>query len=147
MVSLAFEDRGLAKPFELGFGIQAGSSFSYSQSLNMIASLFRDTFAGLLIYRLSGRRLLQHPEERPDFQIPDRYRRDGKHGTRAKQIKGKIQSQERRQHGKEEGQQNQPRDEEADASSSSETVVEDDPGRSPDMVDWYDGSTVYMYTC
>lgn len=35
---------------------------------------FRDSFVGQIIYYASRRRLLQYPEERPDFELPDKYK-------------------------------------------------------------------------
>ncbi|GFZ49505.1 Caffeine resistance protein 5 [Saitozyma sp. JCM 24511] len=35
---------------------------------------FRDSFIRQIIYFASGRKLLQHPEERPGFVVPDKYR-------------------------------------------------------------------------
>ncbi|KAJ3528909.1 hypothetical protein NM688_g7930 [Phlebia brevispora] len=37
--------------------------------------LVRDSFIGQLIYYASGRRLLNYPEDRPDFVLPERYAR------------------------------------------------------------------------
>ncbi|CAN6629736.1 fluconazole resistance protein 1 [Trichomonascus vanleenenianus] len=39
----------------------------------MVSSFFRDSFWGRLIYHLSGKKLLIHPEEEPGYVIPDKY--------------------------------------------------------------------------
>ena len=38
-----------------------------------VPDIIRDSFFGQIIYHASGRRLLQYPEERPDFILPERY--------------------------------------------------------------------------
>jgi DHA1 family multidrug resistance protein-like MFS transporter len=39
----------------------------------MVSDLIRESFVGQLVYRASRRRAFQYIEEKPDFQVPDRY--------------------------------------------------------------------------
>ncbi|CAN6629751.1 fluconazole resistance protein 1 [Trichomonascus vanleenenianus] len=39
----------------------------------MVNSFFRDSFWGRIIYHLSGHKFLIHPEEHPDYVIPEKY--------------------------------------------------------------------------
>jgi DHA1 family multidrug resistance protein-like MFS transporter len=48
----------------------------------MVSDLFRESFVGQLIYRLSRRRVLQNAEEKPGFVLPERYRQHEKPSTR-----------------------------------------------------------------
>jgi DHA1 family multidrug resistance protein-like MFS transporter len=48
----------------------------------MVSDLFRESFVGQLIYRLSRRRVLQYAEEKPGFVLPERYRQHEKPSTR-----------------------------------------------------------------
>ena len=44
-------------------------------------SVVRSSVAGQLIRWISGKRLLRYPEERPDFQLPERYKLHKDHTT------------------------------------------------------------------
>ena len=39
----------------------------------MAPDLIRDSLVGQIIYRASGRKILQYPEERPGFVLPEKY--------------------------------------------------------------------------
>ena len=93
----------------------------------MVTHFMRDTFIGLGLYYASGRRLLQHQEEKPGFEVPERYRlsKSITNGEKAKREKpNPISSDEgggRR-------------------TSSEETVVapddEGEQGEDPNLVEW-----------
>ena len=38
-----------------------------------VPNAVRDSFVGTLVYHLSGRRAFRHPEEHPNFVLPERY--------------------------------------------------------------------------
>ena len=46
------------------------------------SDLVRESFVGQLIYHLSGRRFLQYAEDRPDFELPEKYAVLSRNGNR-----------------------------------------------------------------
>lgn len=63
-----------------------------------MADTFRESFVGQLLYRASGKRILKYAEERPDFEVPARYRRDESTkeylAIRSKRIEAKKNAKE-----------------------------------------------------
>ena len=41
--------------------------------LDVMLNTLRDSFMGQIIYHASGRKLLQYPEEKPGFVVPEQY--------------------------------------------------------------------------
>lgn len=81
-------------------------------------STFRDTFAGQFVRLCGGKHLLPYPEERADFQVPEKFRR-GAAG--------------------EKGQQQTRSAEPASETASEDTAVGDAQGEKDDhiSVGWY----------
>ncbi|KAM0792603.1 hypothetical protein ACM66B_005264 [Microbotryomycetes sp. NB124-2] len=46
---------------------------SLKEIMTRVNALMRDTFFGQVVYQASGQRLFTHPEERDDFQVPQKY--------------------------------------------------------------------------
>lgn len=57
--------------------VKSGAQSSHLHShvtTTMVNHLVRDSFAGRVLYHLSGHKLFSYPEEQPGYVVPDRYR-------------------------------------------------------------------------
>ncbi|SDA02280.1 BZ3500_MvSof-1268-A1-R1_Chr7-3g09611 [Microbotryum saponariae] len=103
-----------------------------------LRTLFRDTCAGQIMYYLSGHRFLRHPEDEPDFKVPEKFLQDKDQQRGSDKVKRDQRSTSNRsQHPS------------TAHSDSEETIIEDrgssrnrvdgseEEGEDRNLVDWY----------
>lgn len=121
----------------------------------MVPDLVRDSFLGRTIYLLSGRRLLQYPEERRDFVLPKSFETPSHLRTRpttSSEVRpasssgsssSSVTANPRQSEATAVADQPRPQDIEkqqkhfVDGAPSSQTAEHDADDQDPNVVDWY----------
>lgn len=111
---------------------------------------------GQLIYLGSGRKYLQYPEEKPGFEIPDKFKPKEKGGRRSNSVNNRAPNGEKPKRSAQQGARdasdsNEARPSEGERRSSDETIVDREQGEEAQgenqeggegeddavIVDWY----------
>ncbi|KAK4058635.1 GTPase-activating protein [Microbotryomycetes sp. JL221] len=145
---LSGTETGRWTAYELDWEAKCSCGGQWIWDMAPLSVLMRDTFAGQLVYLLSGRKVFTHQEEDESFQVPDKYLETSEkrhkpsnrlqNGNSKQAQQSSASNDDDAERG---GAQREPQRRQSDASSSDATAVQSRDSEQSDqdenIVDWY----------